>query len=345
MSKTRLAVCIGDEMYQNRFVKCLMNHYQNQFEVHIYTRLAEIQALDTQEYEVIIIGDCDKEGLESLSKREERVLYLKEEREESYTAEHIVFVDKYQEVYKIVDNIEKMTGTTIQNVKEAKLQKKNRQVIGVFSLTQEALQLPFVVTLCGICGEKQSVLLLDLQPFSGMDSGDENSGNDGLQESLGMEDMMAVSTTGVYTKGRLLSGIGRQANFEYVHTIKNPECLAEASATMYETMMDMLTKELAYDCIIINFGGMFSGMLELMESCDKCYLLSSKANEGFWRETAFREALERRGKVDLFRRITRFEIPTVYSADEDWRKLAERWRWNGVGNTLRQQLWVSEVCE
>lgn len=336
MTKTRLAVCIGDEVYQNRFVKCLMNHYHNQFEVYIFTDAAEIQDLDAQEYEVIIIGDCSKEDLEHLLKHGKHLLYLKEKQEEVFSTEQVNFVDKYQEVFKIVDSIEKITGNVVQNVKE---EEHSRQVIGVFSLSQEKFQLPFSAALCSICGEKKSVVLLDLQPFSGLASTEENWGNGGMDEILGMEDLMAVSTTGVYTKGRLLAGIGRKANFDYVHGVKNPECLAEGNVEIYTAMIDMLAEELGYDCVVINFGSVFAGMLELMNGCDECYFLTSKENSAGWREKAFREVLEKRGKEDFFRRVKRFEVPTVYGTDEDWQQLAEKWRWSQVGDILREELW------
>ena len=337
MTKTKLAVCIGDEIYQTRFVKCLMNHYQAQFEVYSYKNIAEIPDFDTQKEEVIIIGECERESIEELLKQKRKLLYLKEEREEEFDQEHIVFTDKYQEVYRIVDCLEKMTGTLLQRAGKNRNFTDGPQKICVFSLSREYLQLAFAVALCDIYGERKSVLLLDLQPFSGLESagwGDKNS------EILGMEDMMAVSATGVYTKGRLLSGIGRGTNFEYVHGIKNPECLAEGTAEIYNNMIDMLAKELGYDIVVINFGSVFSGMLEFMDTCDKGYLLVSKGNEAKWREDILREGFKKRGKEDFFCRVTRFEIPAVYSADIEWQQLAEKWKWGEVGNALREEGYV-----
>ena len=342
MAKTRLAVCIGDEEYQNRFVKCLMNHYENQFEVHSYSTVIELQNSDTQKEEVIIIGECGKEETEVFARKNKYILYLKEERETDFLMENVVFTTKYQEVFKIVDCIEKMTGTTIQTVDDAAFMGKKTKKIGVFSFNREHLQLAFSAALCGICGEQQSVLLLDLQPFSGLESEDTDSHGG---EILSMEDLMAVSATGVYTKGRLLAGIGRGSNFEYVHGIKNPECFAEGSAGIYNTMIDMLVKELGYESVVINFGGVFSGMLEFMDTCDKCYLLVSKGEEANWRERIFREGLQKRGKTDFFRRVTRIEVPAVHNTDVEWQQLAEKWKWGEIGNFLREERWINGYRE
>ena len=368
MQKYKLAVCIGDEVYQNRFVRCLMKHYPNQFEVHIFTQIAELRQLKAQEYEVIIVGDCAKEELEGFVNRGDKCLYLCEEKEEASDTQTMVFTEKYQEVYKITDVIEKMIGTAIQNVSEKNAHTFGR-IIGVCSFTQEKLQLPFSVTLCSICKEKEPAILLDLQAFSGLEteckpnevslgkinlinasSVDMGASIDKMsekywEESLGMEDMMTIAMTGEYTKSRLLAAIGREADFDYVHSVKNPECLAEGTLEIYKNMIKILIEDMGYHTIIINFGSMFSGMLELMEACQDFYLLTAKGEGVSWRECAFREILTSRGNENFFHKMTRFEVPTIYGMDENWKQLAQNFRWNEIGNKLREQIQVTEGFE
>jgi len=343
MSKTKLAVCIGDAVYQNRFVKCLINHYQSQFEVSIFSDVSEIATQDAQEYEVIIVGDCDKEGLELLRHRGENILYLSEEqREMNACTEHVICVEKYQEVYKIVDSIEQFTGKILHRAEQN--EEKERQVIGVFSLEREEKQLPFAATLCSVCSENAPVLLINMQPYSYLENIKEYWGDGRMQETLEMEDLMAVATTGVYTKGRLLAGIGREQNWEYVHSVRNPESLAEGSSEIYRAMINILSEELGYKTIVINFGSMFSGMTELMGTCDSFFLLVAKEEQVSWREEIFVEVIKKHERENFFRRVTRFEIPAVYSTDDGWRQLAEKWRWSEIGESLREKLWVAKQC-
>ena len=42
MKKVRLGLCIGDNEYSLRFTNCIMNHYQEQVELHIYSENAEL---------------------------------------------------------------------------------------------------------------------------------------------------------------------------------------------------------------------------------------------------------------------------------------------------------------
>ena len=46
--------------------------------------------------------------------------------------------------------------------------------------------------------------------------------------------------------------------------------------------------------------------------------------------------MERRGKEDVIHRIRRIEIPTVSVGDGNWEKLADQWKWGGLGDCLRK---------
>ena len=60
MQKKRVGVCIEDAEYENRFTNCLMNHYRNQLELHIYTGLDQLLAMDSTNMDAIIMSDCIK---------------------------------------------------------------------------------------------------------------------------------------------------------------------------------------------------------------------------------------------------------------------------------------------
>ena len=59
MEKSKIAICIGDKKYQDRFVKCIMNHYANRYELHIFTDLEELSSSD-ERYSLMITGDYSK---------------------------------------------------------------------------------------------------------------------------------------------------------------------------------------------------------------------------------------------------------------------------------------------
>ena len=84
MKKVRLGLCIGDNEYSLRFTNCIMNHYQEQVELHIYSENAELKR-DRKSYDIVLMDDvknaenwsgeipviCLYDGKEDTEKQEE----------------------------------------------------------------------------------------------------------------------------------------------------------------------------------------------------------------------------------------------------------------------------------
>lgn len=58
MQKIRLGICIEDQEYENRFTGCLMNHYKTSLELHIYTGLDQLMAIEQNKYDILLMADC-----------------------------------------------------------------------------------------------------------------------------------------------------------------------------------------------------------------------------------------------------------------------------------------------
>lgn len=316
MEKVKLAICIGDETYQQRFVKCLMNHYREQYELHIFDTLAELLNVNCKQYNGVILGECYEEVIEWDEESKEKTLILNEE-------------NKYQEVSKIMEAMEIRLGNKKPQWQRTKgFQKK---VMGIYSLTLPHMQIPFSVVLTGILGEYKRTILIDLQANSGLHLLQEEAG---LQ--LGMEDLIASVTSGSYTKGRLLSAVCHYQTWDYIYPVKNSTCLLEATGEAAEKVIELLARELEYETIVINFGDVIPEMDKVMGLCDTCFFLYSKGDIGKWREIQFLDEMERRGKEDVIHRIRRMEIPSVPGGDGGWKKVADQWKWGGVGDGVRK---------
>ena len=160
MRRTRLGLCIGDREYGDRFTSCLMNHYRDQLELHMFSQKEALQE-NWKTLDAIVLSD-DLAG-ENRIECEIPQIYLFDGNEnvDKEVEKGVVFVDKYQEVNKIVDEILKQIGEEIKNASGGVKQKL--QVLAVYSLAENEMQLPFAVTLSSILSENEKVLLLDLQ--------------------------------------------------------------------------------------------------------------------------------------------------------------------------------------
>ena len=114
MNKTKLAVCMKDLEYQKRFVNCFINHYKHQYELHVFTNLEQLLRVDSAEYAVIITGEYTTDEIADFVERGEILLNLTENLLETRDASktNLVYTEKYQEVYKIADVIERLVTET-----------------------------------------------------------------------------------------------------------------------------------------------------------------------------------------------------------------------------------------
>ena len=329
MKKTKLAICMADLEYQTRFVSCFMNHYNHQYELHVFTTSQQMEESNPMEYAVIITGEYTTDELAIFVEKGEIILKLEESfGKENVLEEKIICTEKYQEVYKIVELIQRLVADKTQG---NRLRNTGCEWIGVYSLTQEMYQAPFAALLGKIYGEQQKVLVLDLQSYSGLNTMECEMG------AMGLEDLLSVAQTGNYSKGRVLECIRHEFCWDYICSVQNQQCLAEGTKELYESMIEMLVQELGYEVIIINFGSMFMGQLDLMEMCHCTYLLNTKCSEGGWREQVFEKELLRQGKENLLQAIRKIEIVQNAGKEVTWRSLAEKWTWGQIGEMLRQE--------
>lgn len=331
MSKTTLAICMKDLEYQNRFVSCFMNHYNHQYELHVFTNPQQMETSALEEYAVIITGEYSTDEMTIFVERGEVILNLKEDfgKNKEIVEEKFVCTEKYQEVYKIVELIECLIADNVSEGKTSS-QRRDYELLGIYSLTQEMYQAPFAALLGKIYGEQRKVLILDLQSYSGL-----SEMEDGMA-TMGLEDLLSVALTGNYSKSRVLECIQHESNWDYICSVQNNQCLAEGTKELYESMIELFVQELGYEVIIINFGAVFLGQLELMEQCQVLYLLNEKAGEGTWREKIFERELLRQEKESLLQKIRKVEIPQNSNREITWNTLVEKWIWGQLGEMLRQ---------
>ena len=328
MNKPKLAICMKDLEYQARFVNCFMNHYKNMYELHVFTHLDQLKEENPLVYAIIITGEYTLEDMMNFVERGEIILNLTEDFVEKKDAlvENFICTEKYQEVYKIAELVELLVADKIRGQDSSF--EKSYEIVGVFSLTQEAYQTPFAALLGKIYGEQQKVFVLDLQTYSGFREEDASS--------MGLEDLLSAVTTGNHSKSRILECIRHEADWDYVCPVQNNQCLAEGSKELYDALIALLVQELGYQKIIINFGSAFLGQLDMMEQSQRIYWLCGK--ELGWREEAFSKELARLERGLLLQKLQKIEIPQISNREMSWRALLEKWNWGYMGEYLRGTL-------
>lgn len=333
MEKICLVVCMEDGEYQTRFIKCMMNHYKDVYELHVLEDMNHISSIDAGESRIIIVSD--RKEVEIFAEECRRIVLLQEDVEDRLSENaYVQYTQKYQEVYKIVDKIDLLAEKKYKRNRHRN-DKKISQIIGVYSLEKEEMQIPFCVLLAEVLADRRDVLLMDLQPFSGLATEQED-----VNVSFGLEDLLTVATTEVYTSNRLKASIGREQNWDYIYPVKNTACLVEAGEEIYKKLLEILFEEMEYEYVIINFGAIFPGMLDFMEQCDYFYFLKTRAESFNWREASFLKEVGRLEKEDFLRKIAKIEIPMEFGRGQSWRQVAKSWLWGELGDLIRSQIWM-----
>lgn len=336
MQKKRVGVCIEDAEYESRFTNCLMNHYRNQLELHIYTGLDQLLAMDSTNMDAIIMSDCIKaqETMDEIvNQLKVPIIYLLDFEEEKACFDEkegtVIILEKYQEVNYIIDEILKNIGNEIRDVKECGRIRVKTRVAAVYSLSENEFQLPFTVTLGSILNEKERVLVVDLQ---------ENSGLTQLtsrEDAPGLEELMIMAESGKYSYGRMASCIGHMDGIDYIYPMVNSESLCELNASICLKLIQLLCQELDYDVILINLGARFLGFYEVLNKCQDIYLMQKKGGLYQWRELEFLSELSARGYKQIIDKIIRIDIPVMTNPITSCERLIEQWRWNEFGDLIR----------
>ena len=337
MAKKELAICIGDDEYQNRFTNCLINHFKNQFRISIFTSIEELEQTKKSAYDIILVGDYDFEWARSFGEDGYKVVFLGNE-ELGMTGEtpNVFLADKYQPVHKIVDNIFQITGMEEKALCE-KVSKKTTKW-GVYALSNTQLQVPFAMTVSAILREKGNVLLLDLQENSGLTALEEG------EKPSGLEELLALAETGVYTKGRIVSAIGHSEYCDYVYPAKNSQCITEVDIAMYEKMFRILEEEMDYDRIVINFGSRFQGFFELLDKCENVYFLNQDSLLEQVREQEFIDEMMQKGYENYENKLIKIPLSDRGYAHLNCSQLIRLWQWGDMGDLLRREMVMEQDC-
>ena len=331
MKRIRLGVFFSDREYGDRFAACLMNHYRQQLELHIFS---EPDALWEEELDAVLL-----EGHVAQGKRRYPIFCLYDEETDAVPLEEegdVYWVEKYQEVNRIVDEMMQRIGEEIRGVQQSGSVPAKESILAVYSLSGNEYQLPLAVTLASILSEKERVLLLDLQENSGLSQlGDMEAGS-------GLEELLVMAESGKFAPGRMISCIGHLDRADYVYPVGNSECLCEASGATYQRLIHMVAQEVGYSTVILNLGSRFIGFFELLESCREVYLLKGRGGLGQWRQREFVEELEKHGMSQLSERLREIELPVLTTPAITCERLVEQWKWNDFGDSIRRM--VPEVA-
>ena len=134
MKKIRLGIYIEDSEYGDRLTCYFMNHYKDQLEIHMYTMKEQLEHLEG-EIDIMLSSELDQWN----NKYIPLIQIVEETPIES--EEGIYFVEKYQEVNRIVEEILKHVGGEVRDLKSEGSLIGQTRLISVYSLADNQYQM------------------------------------------------------------------------------------------------------------------------------------------------------------------------------------------------------------
>ena len=325
MAKVKVAICSLDSEYRQRFARCFLHHYRNMYDLYVFETLAGLYQEKEFVYHVILMeasmyGNWDKKRL-----GEAQIILLCEPDERNVDEDSmLVCEEKYQEVYKIQAAIQRVLQKSDFTMKPSNVCKR----IGVFSLDCENQQIPYCALLAMEYAERGKTLVVNLQPYSRFEADETIVG-------FRLEDVM-MSVQMENDTRRVDGAIAHEENWDYIYSVKNTECFVEVTDKIFEKMFKHMVEKFGYEYLIINFGAVFQGMHTLMTSCEEFYFLTNAIDLCQVREEQFKEELVQKGYETFKNKIYKMEIPKSQVRNQNWRQIAQQWRWTTVGDALRR---------
>ena len=352
MKKIKVGFLVDNSEYIRRLNNYVMKNLHERIESYVFSDICKINDFfkeKSNRIDVLIFEKSNKkiEDLEKLLKERQINLVAfenyaeikemdKNEIKEKNTPKYVKIVDMFEDVEKIIENIYYDICDEDIQLEGNEFDNSSKKIVGIYSLANSQFQLPFsfftAEYLSGETISNKKVLLIDMQENSGLKIYLESLGKrEGL---MGLEDLLVMSESGKISSKRLNNSLSHFENFDIVNPAKDSSVIADLTHDMWKKLMNVLSNELDYEYIIVNFGTRCANFYEILKECRKLFILkedsfiSNNRLEDFYKESRFDEN-------DLV-----CEIPLIQPKNKmlDIDKIVEAWKWSEFGDLLRKTM-------
>ena len=163
-----------------------------------------------------------------------------------------------------------------------------------------------------------------------------------LQESYQRDllDVMYLCLTG---EGKNVEDCIRSAAYvlegvDYIPPSEDSLCLGQVSGQDYTRFVRLLAEKGGYGVIVLDFGMMVPGFLELLGMCSKMYVLGGHAGLGGHALAHFKQMMGRQKDQKLEGKLCYLTLPRM--AVECQGEQMQQWVWGELGDYVRELLGV-----
>ncbi|MCI9491996.1 MAG: hypothetical protein HFH42_02525 [Lachnospiraceae bacterium] len=348
MKKLFLAVCDMEAAYAKKLGEWISLEKSGWFSVHIFfspQNFLEFQ--NTGNLDVALLGSGFWEDAQIMGQvlhgarkgtgqKEVLWMFLKGSEESGKVPDAACMfpvIEKYQPASGIVREIFSYCQKYREKGQEG--MPIRREVTGIYSPCHSAVQTPFALTLAQVLSQEEKVLYVNFNECAGF--------AEWLQESYS-HDLLDVMYLCLAEEGKASESIGSAAHrlegFDYIPPAEDGVCLGEISRDDYKRFLTLLIEKSGYDVVILDFGMMAPGFLELLELCSKVYILAEPSNWQGYALRHFRRMIARQGNQPLEEKMSYLSLPSVAAGNCQGGQKMQQWIWGELGDYARELVGV-----
>lgn len=299
MGSKCFVICDSEHQYANSLSAVLAKKID--FQIHVCSSVRQVEMLtEEKEIEILLIGENYPEEERDRLKAVNKILLVREP-VEGGTTERAIY--KYQSGDVILSELlaicleENQSGVFRQQVY------KDTCLIGIYSPVHRVGKTAFAIALGKVLAEKQSVLYLNLEEYSGWEE------RFGRREQYTLADLLYYTRQETSNLGmRLDMMTGHMEGLQYVAPIRICEDLKAVTYEEWRELLEQLVNQKKYKSIVIDFGESVQGIWRLLELCQKVYMPVNHEPESEAKIAQFEKNAEILGHSALLQRITKLEL-------------------------------------
>lgn len=209
------------------------------------------------------------------------------------------------------------------------------ELVGIYSPGQDPWQTPFALTFAQELGREERVLYVNFKECAGFSSW--------LKESYQRDlmDVMYLCLTGdeENVPDCIRSAVYVLEGVDYIPPSEDSLCLGQVSGQDYVRFVRLLAEKSGYGSIILDFGMMVPGFLELLGLCSKIYVLGGQMGLKKHALEHFRQMMGRQeGNQKLEEKLCYLTLPKI--AVNCQGDQMQQWVWGELGDYVRGLLGV-----
>ena len=312
MNKRIMAVCDTEESYTDRLAEYLGKKQNFPFEeielILISERAYHERVKELQDFHIILLNESGK-------------------------VEHpeYVNVDKYQSAEGIVREMMCYCTEQAAEFELPGMLGTGTKLIGIYSPVKRSLQTTFALTMGQLLAQRESVLYLNFESYSG------------FQEIMGRQyesDLTDLLYFAKHTRGKLLyrveSIVETVGGLHYVPPVFSVADLNMVSGEEWREFLLQLCEKCNYDYIILDLSDNIRGLFEVLRMCEVVYTMVSTERTAQAKVKQYEQLLARADYTDVLSKTKKCDLPWFTQIGENVELFAFGQLADYIRNLLRE---------